>query len=107
MSRTTKDMPPELGLRRMIEKERRRIRLPEGVHLSPGITLSDEGAEGERAHCHRYGWLRRRVLIRWRPHILVDLVRQDRASRGWRPGAETSEWPAPLPFRVVPVPVRR
>jgi hypothetical protein len=27
MSRTTKDMPPELGLRRKIEEERRRIRL--------------------------------------------------------------------------------
>ena len=27
MSRTTKDMPPEFGLRRKIEEERRRIRL--------------------------------------------------------------------------------
>jgi hypothetical protein len=27
MSRTTKDMPPEIGLRRRIEGERRRIRL--------------------------------------------------------------------------------
>jgi hypothetical protein len=27
MSRTTKDMPPELGLRRKIDEERRRIRL--------------------------------------------------------------------------------
>ena len=27
MSRTTKDMPPELGLRRKIEEGRRRIRL--------------------------------------------------------------------------------
>jgi hypothetical protein len=27
MSRTTKDMPPELGLRRKIEEKRRRIRL--------------------------------------------------------------------------------
>jgi hypothetical protein len=27
MSRTTKDMPPELGLRRKIDEQRRRIRL--------------------------------------------------------------------------------
>jgi hypothetical protein len=46
MSRTTKDMPPELGLRRKIEKERRRIRLR--VRRWRGQLLTLELARMER-----------------------------------------------------------
>ena len=46
MSRTTKDMPPELGLRRMIEKERRKIRLR--VRRWRGQLLTLELARMER-----------------------------------------------------------
>src|SRR5712692_9966026 len=46
MSRTTKDMPPEFGLRRKIEEKRRRIRLR--VRRWRGQLLSVELARMER-----------------------------------------------------------
>jgi len=46
MSRTTKDMPPELGLRRKIEEERRRIRVR--VRRWRGQVLTPELARLER-----------------------------------------------------------